>query len=44
MKTIITIKEFNYPNDIENIQYYSALRTEDNKVTAFSLMTDSKGK
>jgi hypothetical protein len=42
--TEVVIKEFVYALDENNELYYHAFMKEDGKVTAFSVMTDIKGK
>ena len=42
--TEVVIKEFIYALDENDELYYHAFMKEDGKVTAFSVMTDKKGK
>lgn len=40
----VVIKEITYTTDVDTQIYYHAFMKEDGKVTAFSVMTDKKGK
>lgn len=40
----VVIKEFTYALDEDNELFFHAFMKEDGKVTAFSVMTDQKGK